>query len=68
MKRYSELQRQKLHQWIDKKYREEGFDPDAAEAAGDKLLDELEQTTDAAARDAWQRLTQLTGDGSNSAD
>ncbi|MCH8047951.1 MAG: hypothetical protein IID44_30010 [Planctomycetes bacterium] len=62
LKRYSELQRQKLHDWIDAKYREEGFDPDAAEAAGNALLEELEQTTDEAARGAWQRLTQLMTD------
>lgn len=59
VKRYSELQRQKLHAWIDEKYREEGFDPDAAEAASDTLLAELEQTTDTAARSAWERLTGL---------
>jgi hypothetical protein len=59
LKRYSELQRLKFHAWIDEKYREEGFDPDAAEAAGDALMQELEQTTDAAARGAWERLTDL---------
>jgi len=59
LKRISELQRQKLHQWIDQRYREEGFDPDAAEAAGDALCDELQATTDAEARGAWQRLLEL---------
>ena len=66
MKRYSELQQQKFHAWIDDKYREEGFDPDAAEAAGDALLEELEQTTDTAARDAWERFTELIGTASDS--
>lgn len=65
LRRYSELQRQKLHAWIDEKHREEGFDPDAAEAAGDALLEELEQTTDVAARVAWQRLTELIGAASD---
>ena len=51
-----------LHGWIDDKYRQEGFDLDAAEAAGDALLQELEQTTDEAARGAWQRFTQLMTD------
>ncbi len=66
LKRYSELQRQKFHAWIDEKYREEGFDPDAAEAAGDALMQELEQTTDADARSSWERLRELIGDSSDS--
>ena len=65
LKRYSELQRQKFHAWIDEKYREEGFDPDAAEAVGDALLKELEQTTDATAQSAWERLTRLLGNDSD---
>ena len=59
LKRYSELQRQKVHQWIDERSRAEGLDPDAAEAASDALCRELEQTTSASARDSWQRLAEL---------
>ena len=59
LKWYSELERQKVHQWIDEKYREEGFDPDAAEAASDALCDQLEQTTDANAHLPWERLASL---------
>lgn len=59
LKRYSELERQKVHEWIDEKYHEEGFDPDAAEAASDALCDHLEQTTNAATRAAWGRLAEL---------
>jgi hypothetical protein len=59
LKRYSELQRQKVHQWIDERSRAEGLDPDAAEAASDALCRELEQTTSASARDSWQRLGEL---------
>lgn len=59
LKRISELKRQKLHRWIDERYRQEGFDPEAAEAAGDALCDELQSTTDAEARSAWQRLLEL---------
>ncbi len=59
LKRYSELQRKKVHNWIDERYREEGFDPDAAEAASDALCEHLEQTTDAGARAAWERLAGL---------
>ncbi len=59
LKRYSELQRQKVHQWIDERSRAEGLDPDAAEAASDALCRELEQTTSASARASWQRLAEL---------
>lgn len=59
LKRYSELERQKVHQWIDEKYREESFDPDAAEAASGALCDKLEQTTGADARSAWERFAEL---------
>ena len=59
LKRYSELQRQKVHQWIDERSRAEGLDPDAAEAASDALCRELEQTTTASARESWQRLADL---------
>jgi hypothetical protein len=59
LKRYSELQRERLHRWIDEQYRAEGFDPDAAEAASEALCDELERTTDLSARASWERLTEL---------
>lgn len=59
LKRYSEFQRQKIHEWIDANYREEGIDPDAAEAASDALCEQLEQTTDTAAQAAWERLAGL---------
>ena len=57
--RYSELWRQKFHNWIDTKYQEHGFDPDEAEAAGEALRSELEQITDASVQKAWERLAQL---------
>jgi hypothetical protein len=66
LKRYSELQRQKLHAWIDAQYREQGFDPDKAEAAGDALMQELEQTTAAAAQGSWERLKESLAEGSDS--
>ncbi|MEO8497611.1 MAG: hypothetical protein ABI614_21295 [Planctomycetota bacterium] len=63
--RYSELQRQRVHEGIDDKYREEGFDPEQAEAASDALIEHLESTTDRDARSAWERLAALlpSGDG-----
>ncbi len=54
--RYSELQRRRVHQWIDDRYRDEGFDPEQAEAASDALIERLEATTDRSARNAWQGL------------
>ena len=44
LRQYSELQRQRVYDWIDTQYQQHGFDPDEAEAASDALLDELEQT------------------------
>ncbi|MDA1052865.1 MAG: hypothetical protein O3C40_20625, partial [Planctomycetota bacterium] len=57
--RYSELQRQRLHEWIDDKYREEDLDPEQAEAASDALIAHLGSTTDRTARSAWERLAAL---------
>ena len=59
LRRYSELQRRRVHDWIDSQYQPHGFDPDQAEAASDALLDELEQTTDERARASWQQLAAL---------
>jgi hypothetical protein len=59
LRRYSELQRQRVHDWIDTRYQQHGFDPDQAEAASTALLDELEQTTDQRARTSWQQLAAL---------
>jgi hypothetical protein len=54
--RYSELQREKVHRWIDAHHCAEGLDPDAAEAASDALCEELEQITDTSARASWEHL------------
>ena len=59
LRRYSELHRRRFHDWIDANYRKHDLDPDAAEAAGEKLLDDLQAVTDADARKAWQRLADL---------
>jgi hypothetical protein len=68
LKRYSELQRQKVHKWIDEQSRAEGLDPDAAEAASEALCKELEQTTNASARASWERLAQLMKAGTDKTD
>ncbi|MEZ6111076.1 MAG: hypothetical protein R3C99_08680 [Pirellulaceae bacterium] len=57
--RYNELQRTRVHRWIDEAYRDEGFDPDQAEAASDRLIAELESTTNGQARESWERLLAL---------
>ena len=59
LRRYSELQRLGIHDWIDEHYREHGYDPDAAEASSDALVDELEATTDAQSRQSWEKLAGL---------
>lgn len=56
LRRYSELQRRKLHEWIDTECRKERIDPDAAEAASNALCEELERITDASARASWESL------------
>lgn len=63
--RYSELWRLKFGSWIDNEYQRHGFEPDAAEAAGEALRRELEQTLDVGARAIWERLAEVlnTGDG-----
>jgi len=59
LRRYSELHRRRFHDWIDGEYSKHNRNADAAEAAGDKLLDDLQAVTDADARKAWQRLADL---------
>ena len=49
-------QTRKLNGPLHNKYRDEGFDPEQAEAASDALIERLEATTDTAARSAWERL------------
>ena len=61
--RYSELWRLRFHRWLDDEYEHQGFDPIAAEAAGEALRRELERTTDVSARASWERLRALMGDG-----
>ena len=58
-KRWSDLYLTKVHGWIDERYREEGLDPDAAEAAADALCDELQSITEAEAQAAWERLAEM---------
>ncbi len=67
LRRYSELQRQRVHDWIDSEYERQGFDPDQAEAASDALIEELEKTSDERTRVSWQRLAELMKSAGNEA-
>jgi len=57
--RYSELWRVRFHHWIDSEYKRHGLDPVEAEAAGNKLREMLEKTTDRDIKAAWERLLDL---------
>ncbi len=59
LKRYTEVQRRRMDDWIDKRAESHGLDPDDVEAASRQLMKELEQTTDTGARGQWERLTEL---------
>ena len=65
--RWAELYRLKFRDWIDSKYNEAGFDPDAAERAGEALREELTRTTDRGAQQAWENLQSLIAPGSGDA-
>jgi len=62
-KRYSELWRLKLHDWIDEQYRKHGFDPATAEATTEALRHELEAITDENTKKSWERLAELLKGG-----
>ena len=59
LKRYSEVQRQRVVRWIDSEARGHGLDPDQIEEASKRLMDELETSQDIGARRQWERLTEL---------
>ena len=59
LKRYSDLWLKKFLKWVDEQHRKEGFDPDAAEAFGEKFRRELEAVTDADAQKSWERFAEL---------
>jgi hypothetical protein len=67
LRRYSELQRQRVHEWIDRNHRQHGLDPDAAEQASDSLLEDLEATTDGLTRRSWENLLQVVKGSGKSA-
>lgn len=59
LKRYSELQRRQVEDWIDRQAESKGLNPEALEAASRKLIQELERTSEARARKQWERLREL---------
>lgn len=56
LERYSEMWRHEVERWLDEEYNEKGFDPDISRAVSESLLKELQETTDAETRSAWQRF------------
>lgn len=63
LKRYSEVQRQRVERWIDHHAEEHGLDPDQVEEAAKKLLDTLERDHDIGAKQQWERLMALLKNG-----
>ncbi len=59
LKKYSEVERRRVEDWIDRHAQAQGLDPDVVEAASQALMKELEQTTGARARKQWERLLEL---------
>jgi nitric oxide synthase oxygenase domain/subunit len=59
LERYSELWRMELDQWVEKQYKKRGFDPVGAKTASEALAEELQKTTDAEVREAWEWLVAL---------
>lgn len=55
-RRYSELWRVRLHEWIDEQCRTNGYNPKTLARASEALRRELEAVTDAKARQSWERL------------
>lgn len=62
--RYSELWRTKTHIWIDEQYRKNGMDPDAVEAASERLRQKLEATHAPVLREGWEILKKKLEDES----
>ena len=58
LKRYSEVQRQRVERWIDNEAQGHGLDPDRVEEASKRLMEELEKSQDIGARQQWERLAE----------
>ncbi len=59
LKRYSEVERQRVESWIDNQALGQGLNPDQVEAASKQLMEELEKSQDIGARQQWERLAEL---------
>jgi hypothetical protein len=57
--RFSELWRQKFHDWLDEQCRRYNMDPEALQAAGEALRKELEALTEKDVKKSWERLAEL---------
>lgn len=63
--RFSELWRQRFHDWVDEQYRARGYDPESVAAAGAELRKELEQIKDEKVQRKWDNLAKLLGRGAS---
>ncbi len=67
--RYSEVWRGEVERWLDDEYVKRGVDPAVSKGASEALLNEVELTTAAESREAWERLMGIMqkGEGEDSA-
>jgi len=59
LKKYSDVERRRVEDWIDRHAESHGLNPDEVEAASKALMKALERTTETKAQKQWERLTQL---------
>jgi len=59
LRKYSEVQRRRVEDWIDRNAEAHGLNPDEIEATSRQLMEELERTTEINARRQWEQLTKL---------
>jgi len=67
LRKYSEVQRRRVEDWIDRHAAEHGLNPDEVETAGKAFIEDLEQTTDGKARHQWEHLAELLKTGADGA-
>ena len=58
-KSYSDLQVQRLQQWVNAEYQRLGIDPSRALAASKRLVDEIEAVSDQESKKSWETLKDI---------
>lgn len=59
LKHYSEVQRQRVEEWIDHHAASHGLNPDEVDIASRQLMADLEQTTEVNSQKQWEHLKDL---------